>query len=177
MSTQHKRQAKMNIPMCVAAVLLCLTMITTHMMFGLYARYVVKSEGGDVGRVAAFDVAVEPVGEMTQGFENLNGKQTAAYRIILKNQSEVAVACTVNVSLDEDLVGAIVTVDKQAPTGIEDAGRTLIFEKVTMVPINDTATCDLQFVVDAQKISAKYAGKEYEWSAEFEVSAEFVQID
>lgn len=50
----RKADKKINIPLCVATVLLCLTMFSTYMTSGLYARYTASASGGDSARVAAF---------------------------------------------------------------------------------------------------------------------------
>ncbi len=49
-----KKTVKFNIPMFVACVLLCLTLMSLHLMGGIYARYVSVSEGSDSARVAKF---------------------------------------------------------------------------------------------------------------------------
>ena len=45
-----------NIMIRIAAVLFCLVLISTHMMSGLYARYVAKDSSSDEARVAKFQV-------------------------------------------------------------------------------------------------------------------------
>ena len=46
--------AKVNIPMFVAAVLFCLTLLSVHMTSGLYARYISSAYGSDSARVISF---------------------------------------------------------------------------------------------------------------------------
>ena len=57
MNARRKDKVKMNIPMCAACVLLCLTMFSIYLMSGLYARYVTTASGGDGARVAKFGEA------------------------------------------------------------------------------------------------------------------------
>ena len=52
MARQHK--VKMNIPMCLAAVLLCLTLVSIHLTSGLYAKYITSDSGSDFARVIRF---------------------------------------------------------------------------------------------------------------------------
>ena len=61
---------KHNIPMCMALVLLCLTMLTTHLTGGLYARYTTTATGSDGAKVAKFDVqcTITPVGGTSDQF-------------------------------------------------------------------------------------------------------------
>lgn len=80
---------KHNIPMCMALVLLCLTMLTTHLTGGLYARYTTTATGSDGARVAKFDVqcTVTPVGGTSDQFT-----------VTVTNASEVTVKYDLQVS-------------------------------------------------------------------------------
>ena len=49
-----KRRSKVNIPICAAAVLLCLTMFSAHLTGGIYARYSTTASGSDSARVIKF---------------------------------------------------------------------------------------------------------------------------
>ncbi len=51
---KYVRKPKVNIPMCAAAVLFCLTVISTHLVSGLYARYTTTGSGEDSARVIKF---------------------------------------------------------------------------------------------------------------------------
>lgn len=51
---KHTKTAKVNIPMCIASVLFCLTLISIHLTSGLYAKYVSSSSGNDSARVITF---------------------------------------------------------------------------------------------------------------------------
>ena len=51
---KYVRKPKVNIPMCAAAVLFCLTVISTHLVSGLYARYTTSGSGADEARVIKF---------------------------------------------------------------------------------------------------------------------------
>lgn len=43
-----------NLPMCLAAVLFCLTLISVHFASGLYAKYISRGAAGSVARVISF---------------------------------------------------------------------------------------------------------------------------
>ena len=64
-------KAKLNIPICVACVLLCLTMISIHLSSGLYARYTTSASGADGSRVAIMSTGVSgfdvPMFDMSPG--------------------------------------------------------------------------------------------------------------
>lgn len=60
----RRRRTKLNIPMCLAGVLLCLTLISIHLASGLYARYSTTSEGSDSARVISFgDLSLTETGD------------------------------------------------------------------------------------------------------------------
>jgi len=50
----RRKKAKMNIPMCTACVLLCLTLFSVYLCGGMYARYIVTESGEDAARVITF---------------------------------------------------------------------------------------------------------------------------
>ncbi|MBR4020581.1 MAG: hypothetical protein IKI99_04640 [Firmicutes bacterium] len=61
---KRKREMKLNIPMCAACILLCLTLITTHMTGGLYAKYTASGAGSDSARVAKFnEITISETGD------------------------------------------------------------------------------------------------------------------
>lgn len=95
MSQQPK--AKMNIPMCAACVLLCLTLFSMHLTGGLYAKYTAKGNGEDDARVAKFNV-------VTTGDADAVAVSTAVvfdtYVIKVENKSEVAVEYNMSVALE-----------------------------------------------------------------------------
>lgn len=49
-----RNRTKLNIPMCAACVLLCLTLLSIHLSAGLYAKYTTSAEGRDSARVITF---------------------------------------------------------------------------------------------------------------------------
>ena len=51
---KHTKTAKVNIPMCIATFLFCLTLISIHLTSGLYAKYISSASGNDSARVIKF---------------------------------------------------------------------------------------------------------------------------
>ena len=94
MVTHHK--TKMNIPMCLAAILLCLTLFSFYLCGGLYARYTTSDSGEDAARVARFDVS-EDGAYFSENLliETVPGR--VEREIVVTNNSEVAVAYTVTI--------------------------------------------------------------------------------
>ena len=91
-------ERKVNIPMALACVLLCLTLITTHMTGGLFARYTTTAQASDSARVAKFSILGGKSDDVTitcgQGDEG-------SYTITVDNQSEVAVTYGISIQFDE----------------------------------------------------------------------------
>lgn len=91
-------RVKLNIPMFAALILLLLTMVTTHMTSGLYARYTASATGSDSARVAKFDVIV------SEGVFN-NGDGT--YTFTVTNNSEVTVGYSIVVQMHPKLTATV----------------------------------------------------------------------
>ena len=65
---KYLRKPKVNIPMYTAAVLFCLTVISTYFVSGLYARYTTSGTGSDSARVIQFrDITITETGEFVTG--------------------------------------------------------------------------------------------------------------
>ena len=61
---QHKKTSKVNIPMCVAAFLFCITLVSIHLTSGLYSKYVSSSSSNDSARVVTFgDLTLTETGD------------------------------------------------------------------------------------------------------------------
>lgn len=98
----RRNSGKVNIPICVAAVLLFLTLLSTHLCSGLYARYTTTASGSDSARVARFEIEDGTVGTWKEDVviselrpsESVVESMTCANIV---NKSEVAVAVTLNV--------------------------------------------------------------------------------
>lgn len=88
---KRKNPSQLNIPMCAAGVLLCLTLFSVHLTSGLYAKYTATATGSDSARVAKFEVvyAKDPddIVITSDGVNNDN-----IYAFTITNNSEVAVS-------------------------------------------------------------------------------------
>ena len=59
----QKRRAKVNVPICAAGILLCLTLFSVHLTSGIYARYTTTASGSDSARVISFgDITLTDTG-------------------------------------------------------------------------------------------------------------------
>lgn len=97
----ERKPSKVNIPMCIACVLLCLTLFSIHLTAGLYARYTASSESTDTARVAKFSIGRSLSEDVT--VECDTGDETGEYTVTVNNQSEVAVTYEIAVLFTEEL--------------------------------------------------------------------------
>ena len=96
METMQRKHGYGNILMTVSGILLCLTLITSYMTAGMYARFVSSDTGSDSARVAAFRVTES--GEVSQSFSAaLAPGRPHMTQIVVDNASEVAVTYTISI--------------------------------------------------------------------------------
>lgn len=63
-----RERAKFNIPMVIACVLLCLTLLSVHFTSDIFARYTTRADGKDLARVAGFsEIIIEETGDFETG--------------------------------------------------------------------------------------------------------------
>lgn len=173
MSQQPK--AKMNIPMCAACVLLCLTLFSMHLTGGLYAKYTAKGNGEDDARVAKFDVRV------TKSADAMINISTSAkdgiYSFVVTNESEVAVKYDLTLTFEEDVHKFLkVTLGENTK---EISGRTVTFTDVeSLAPSKTGATQNLTFTVyDDSSFASKADGGNYSEDFAFTAVVNCEQID
>ncbi len=93
----RKHKTKVNIPIRVAAVLLCLTLFSTYLVTGLLARYATSAQSSDHARVAKF--SIQGSGKLTESIEaSIVPGIPIDVALIIENNSEVAVEYTVTVT-------------------------------------------------------------------------------
>ena len=168
---------KVNIPIRIASVMLCLVLFSLYMTSGMLAKYTTGRGADTKARVAKFDVGVydsdlnlKPVAATTgegegaasptpksivfncPATQNDNGD----YEIYVENDSEVAVYYTVVLKLDEakpdyltvnTVTGSGESEELGNVTWIDDYTAT-IQEKATLAPNNTGATECIRFDID-----------------------------
>lgn len=110
--TNTSKGPKMNIPMCIAAVLFCLVLFTTHLTGGLLARYTTSGSASDNARVAKFKVSEN----YTTFSDNLvlGVRPGTVNRVIeVKNDSEVVVAYTITITNITDNIPYVFSVNDE----------------------------------------------------------------
>ena len=153
---------KINIPMLLAIVLFYLTVLSTHLTGGLFARYVTKADGTDSARVAKFDV-------QTTG-------DSGDYALLVENKSEVAISYTITVEVNPIDFGIIVTLeDTELNT---NSATTLTVTPPPLAPGKD-ATHYLTIKVESWGEFTKFVAAQPSRSQDvgFTVTVDAVQVD
>lgn len=101
-----KRQTQINIPICLACVLLCLTLISIHMTGNMYARYTSAGQGSDITNVAKFNVSAVKTNFNETGTIDLTKAtttQSVSWSFTVTSNSQVASTDKVTVTLPKAL--------------------------------------------------------------------------
>ncbi len=174
--TQPK--AKMNIPMCVACVLLCLTLFSVHLTSGLYARYVAKGSGSDEARVAKFQV--EASDGVADVYIDVTSVNNGTYEFVVRNNSEVAVKYDVVLTFDR-AVPSYMTVQLDGKNGSVSENVISFANVGSQAPNNSVgSTHTLLFTVSSDKVSdllQNATGNSSEENFSFDAVIKCEQID
>lgn len=103
-------------------VLLCLVLISAHMMSGIYAKFAARSNGNDDGRIAVFSVLADAEKDVNDKYIPVSiasvgdnaGK--AEYKISIANPGETAVLYVAELKFHDD-----------APESVRNANQNLKF--------------------------------------------------
>jgi len=120
---QHKNKTKMNIPICIAAVLLCLALFSTCFVSGLFARYAASTQSGDDARVARFSIEGECTLWNTIDASLIPG-ESKTVKIDINNDSEVALEYTVTVANETNNLPLELRMEKTGGAGPADTDTT-----------------------------------------------------
>lgn len=152
-------KVKLNIPMCVALILMVLTMLSIHVTSDLYARYTVSSEGSDDARVAKFNVTAEVQPKKDEANQ---------FAVCVKNESEVAVRYNIVVEFDAPMSIAMDAGEAQVPAENENS-VTFSDAKWVLAPGTESDLHTLEFAM----IDWTYVTKDAENVAEASKDVEF----
>lgn len=167
---------KLNIPMFAALILLLLTMVTTHITSGLYARYTGSASGSASARVAKFKVT----GSLDKEDITVDCAQgkSGTYQITVKNDSEVTVKYSMRVMLSQDVPKNAVQVirDDQEPIY---ATQKMEFADIEQLAPGETGLHTLGFgIMDWKTVTEKATNKEKStWKLDFTVEIIAEQVD
>ena len=164
----------------IAAVMFVLIMITTHMLGGMFARYVSNGQGADAARVAGFDVKV--TGPVENVECNITALEPGKISLSVKNDSEVAVSYSFRIVINEQAgCGVRVTLDDDKNLEFLPKERSeLTFSSVGYLGVNAAEVSHtLAFtVMDWTAITKNVDNKEsVTLEQSFEIYVDVVQVD
>lgn len=143
-----KNKNKVNIPLFLAGILICLTLISSSLTSNLIAKYSTTATGSDSARVAKFDV-ITSANNQPDKIKLVPGDSafTGTYTFTIENNSEVVVKNSVIVMGVPDKVQAKVVFKK---AGFNEEEQTLpgpddlIFDAGEL-DIGERVNCTLTF--------------------------------
>lgn len=159
--------------MRIAAVMVCMVLLTTCMLANLYARYTGSGRGSDAARVAGFDVNITGVSDVEVVYSS---SDEGSYQLLVNNQSDVAISYSIKVDVDPVDFGINV---KLGDTELKTDGTTIVdFGTVGYVAPHASTTQDLVFsVVDWGEFTKFEEEAQREEELGFRVYIDAVQID
>lgn len=149
------------IMMRLTAVLVCLVLVSFHLMTGLYARYSSTATGSDSARVAKFDVDVSGALEKSDIVCTAMPSGNSTYTVTIKNQSEVAVHYQLSVEI----------------TGNSTGVNHSFSEASGDLAVGATGDSELTFTVNWNDFTAGKTGSKAEVTLDFTVTVNVTQID
>lgn len=157
----------------IALILLCMTLFSTSMLSGLYAKYTAKNNGEDSARVAKFNVAADWKGvTVAASSVQTNGE----YQFTVTNNSEVAITYDLVITFPGGIPDYLQTSlpDKVAAK----SGNTITFSDVaSLAPATADTQRTLTFTVDLEKFTQPATGESYEETLTFTATIRCTQID
>ena len=175
---------KVNIPLFLAGILFCLTLISISITSNLIAKYSTTVSEGDSARVAGFQPAatIKPDNNVIQyDAKKLDDYYEIKYTVGVSNDSEVSVKCDVVISFDDDVLeGATFQFDNNP---VETIGpSTSVNYEVGTLSANQTIEQNhtLTFTVTKGLIEQLIAGapdSKLDLTSSFTVTVDFTQLD
>ena len=180
-------KVKKNIPLRLAAVLLCLTLFSVYLTAGLFARYTVSGSGADTARVAGFQPkAVISPGKGTIQYDiNKIDDYELTYEITVTNLSEVAVNYDLVITFSDDKLngasfrfnGTTQTVVGASALTFNDAGTLSANDAVgDMKPLKLIVPTTVMKALMEEELK-KTAGSEINLATYFTATVTFTQVD
>ncbi len=121
-----KNKPKRNIPLRVAAVLFYLTLCTTCLVSGLYARYSTNTQSSNQARVAKFSIKGDGILSQTIEAALIPGENETT-SLNIHNNSEVAVEYTVTVSNETGNLPLHLKMTKTGSTQVQEGTGPITF--------------------------------------------------
>lgn len=175
---------KVNIPLFLAGILFCLTLISISITSSLIAKYSTTVSEGDSARVAGFHPVATIASENSViQYDTNQSNYVIEYTVRVSNNSEVAVKYDVVISFEDNnnkLSGAKLKFDNNDEVTINQ--DSIRYDNVGVLSANDNTgkTHSLIFNVSKDLIEQLIAGapgSELDLTSSFTVTVGFTQLD
>ena len=179
-----KASRKLNIPLQLAAILLCLTLISLYLVSGLLAKYTAQGENTHSARVASFApkaVLDKDVWNYNLAHCKTDNKFYFDYPLIITNASEVDVSYHISISFkDNSMNNAVFTINSTSQTA--DGLTPLEFKNVGTLDANNTTgiTQNISVTITEETYNAimeNFKGDTDSFKTYFDVAVMFTQVD
>ncbi len=159
----HKSKPKGNILYRAAAVLFCLTLCSTYLVSGLYARYAASGQSSDNARVAKFSMefSIKENGALSESIQaDFRPGDSKDVTLQIQNNSEVAVEYTVAVTNETNNLPLSFGMKKAGSTSAGTGAATVTEQKLPGSP-GDEYTLHMEWKENAEnaKDPDRYMGK------------------
>lgn len=177
----RREKGRANIPLLIAALLICGVLLSMYFTSGVLARYTAEGSGNDAARVAIFNTSLERKAEESDAVlsyiypvaVNVSDEDNS-YTLLVKNNSEVAVRYTVELRFQND-VPAYLTVE--GGTVSEDDAKIITLSGGELAPNSDVVSYSIEFGIDLDKFTEDADGLSASAELDFDAFVKFVQID
>lgn len=171
---EMKKNRRINIPMRIASILLCLVLFSVYMTSGMLAKYTTGGSAKDQGRVAKFSVSAT-ADNANYVFKQGEETPIKEYKVKVENPSEVAVRYTVQLQFDEAVPAYLIIKRGDIPVTPSTVDRkTVELQGGTLAP-KGTGTDTISFSIDYNKFVQSNSG--HEVTLDFSAAVKFIQID
>ena len=174
----RRSKGKINIPIRIASVLVCLVLFSLHFNSGMYAKYSTGTVDKDKGRIAKFDVSAGKAGNSVTvlSFEPASGSgsfEAQTFKFRVENRSEVAVRYSVRIIFENEIPDYLTVTGAEKS---EDKKSFILKDLGTLDAGNTSADVEIGFNIGAGYLGT-VDGLHSEVSFDFTAVVDFVQID
>ena len=174
------KNKKMNIPIRIASVMLCLVLFSLYMTSGMLAKYTTGGNGKGNGRVAKFSVTATDAGENEYVFDQAAVQQPdGSYAVTVKNDSEVAVRYTIILKFDRAIPNYLtITPDENVTVSYDENDKKVVMlTGGDLIPKSSAVTKTIKFGVNYDEfVDGVTLGQQTE-TLSFDTIVRLTQID
>ena len=174
------KNKKVNIPIRIASVMLCLVLFSLYMTSGMFAKYATGGTSSGNGRVAKFSVTATDQGKSEYVFDQAAAQQPdGSYEVTIENDSEVAVRYTIILKFDRAIPNYLtITPDENVTVSYDENDKKVVMlTGGDLIPKSSAVTKTIKFGVDYDEfVDGVTLGQQTE-TISFDTIVRLTQID